>query len=108
MKTGDGTLHRYNGSLNNDALRILRDSITNDVTLWSKKEIKLPPPCAFRNWITQIQIGNKIVQHYHIDNYKSVRKWVLRSRFIFFFTGVLAILGIWFADKKATISSCKN
>ncbi len=99
LKTVDGTLIRYNALLNNDALDILHGRTTKDVTLWSQTEIKLPP-CEVMNWIRQVQVDNQIVHRYNMNRNKNVRKWLLRLNIIYPAIGVLALFGIWLADKK--------
>ncbi|ALC14957.1 hypothetical protein DSOUD_0157 [Desulfuromonas soudanensis] len=99
LETGDGTIIQYNGLLNNDALRILSGRVTTDVTIWSRRKIKLPP-CAVTNWIAQVQIGTKVVNRYDIHMSEKGRKWLLRFNIIYPVIGFLAFFGIWLTDKK--------
>jgi hypothetical protein len=100
LKTDDGTIMKYHGLLNDDALRILRGKTTKNVTIWSQRKIKLPP-CAVRDWITQVQVDTKIVDPYNINMRRKVNKWQLRLNFIYPAIGALAFWGIWLADRRA-------
>jgi hypothetical protein len=100
LRVEDGTLIRYNGLLNDDALRILYGRTTKEVTLWSQKEIQLPP-CAKKNWINQIEVGNQIVDRYNKHWHERTKKWLLRLNVIYPVIGFLALFGIWRADRRS-------
>jgi hypothetical protein len=100
LKTGDGTIIQYNGLLDIDTLRILRVGTTKNVTIWSRRKIKIPP-CAVTKWISQVQIGTQIVDRYDMNLRKEGRERLLRWTVIWPIIGALAFLGIWLADRRA-------
>ncbi len=100
LKTDDGTIIKYNGLLNGEALRILRGTTTKDVTIWSQRKISMPP-CTEMDWITQVQVGTQIVDRYNMSWREAGRERSLRWTVIWPTIGAFAFWGIWLADRRA-------